>query len=161
MLDEKFLPTLVSMAAFLVQRLNHDNPEVRLEAVKAIGNLSRSTWVLDDLAQGPAYSKLIALLLAGDSVLQERVLGIFINASSHAASKELFFGGNREVLKAFLCVLRKCAIKHIIVSTQVCKVKLNRIHKIWWKIDSQVNNVLLGTLQYDIRVESSRKSIRE
>lgn len=162
-LDASFLPaalvnTLQHIAEHLLQHIDHDNNEIVLETAKALGNLSRSSWVLDDMIASDAYTRLLEVCYTTDIAIQASALGIFINASGHASSRKFFLGPKQdiELVKNLSILLKKTAIKNISGSTQICKVLYNMFSQV--KLDF---DIALGALIADSLLQGLKATLFE
>jgi hypothetical protein len=122
------MATLTDMAQYLLRQMLHVNTEVVLESVKALGNLTASGDLLKPF-DVDAVNDLFTLASTSNSSIQQATLGVFINLSGHTSSRRTLLrcrssvdAADADLLTRLLTLLRKTALRHIIVSTQICKV---------------------------------------
>merc|ERR1712000_481815 len=100
------------MATRLSNYLFHDNPEVVLEAARALGNLTRCDAVIQTLCVTRATEALVLLLSHSDFEILLALTGALINVSANPQALSCLTDSERPA-QNLAAVLRRSSFKHL------------------------------------------------
>lgn len=110
-----------SLSMRLTQCLFHVNEEVVLEASRALGNLTRSQSVVQQLTRGRTHEALLILLLHVNFAVKQAVTGALVNLSSDVRCRDMLLE-RVDTIRDLTRALKKASLTHIHLSTLVCQV---------------------------------------
>ena len=108
------------MSTRLANYLFHENPEVVLEAARALGNLTRCEAVVDALCSTRAAEIMVMLLNSSDFDILLAVTGALVNVSSDSRSLGCLAESEKPA-QSLATVLRRSSFKNLQLSILVCQ----------------------------------------
>lgn len=126
---EKIESVLRSLSLHLSQCLFHENEELVLETVRALGNLTRRKAVLGALRENRMDEALVLLLGHSNRAVTAAVTGSLINFSADVPSREALMKQATNICIPLTSVLRKASLKDLDLSLLVCQVLHNLFSK--------------------------------
>lgn len=120
--EEKIDAVLKSLAIHLSQCLFHENEELILESVRALGNLTRKKTVLRALRFNRIDEALVLLLNHPTLAIVTAVTGVIVNLSADTASRVSLMQMAVSICNPLTAVLKRASLRDLSLSLLVCQV---------------------------------------